>query len=71
MTGREMGFIRSAARGLRRAQQELSQNPAQHIQAALEAMAEERTAPMSNADVADFAAMLLAWEDAGRPDYFT
>lgn len=71
MTGREMGFIRSAARGLRQAQQQLQEDPKRYLQEAMEAMAEERTAPLSNADVAYYAAMLLAWEDAGRPDYFT
>lgn len=71
MTGREMGFIRSAAKGLRRAQQQLTEDPARFLQEAVEAMAEERTEPLSNADVAYFAAMLIAWEDAGRPDYFT
>lgn len=71
MTGREMGFIKAAARGLRLAQQQLADNPSKYLQEAMEAMAEELTAPLSNADVAYFAAMLLAWEDAGRPDYFT
>lgn len=71
MTGREMGFIRSAARGLRMAQQQLAENPARYIQEAMEAMSEDRAAPLTNSDVAYFAAMLLAWEDAGRPDFFT
>lgn len=70
MTGREMGFIRSAARGLRQAQQQLRENPKRYLQEAMEAMAEERTTPLSNADAAYYAAMLLAWEDAGRPDCF-
>ena len=71
MTGREMGFIKAAARGLRQARQQLEENPAKHIQAAMEAMTEDRAAPLTNSDVAYFAAMLIAWEDAGRPDYFT
>lgn len=71
MTGRELGFIKAAARGLCQARQHLAENPGKYIQEAMEAMAEDRSAPLSNSDVAYFAAMLLAWEDAGRPDYFT
>lgn len=71
MTGREMGFIKAAAHGLRLAQQQLAENPALHIREAMETMAEDCAKPLTNADVAYFAAMLLAWEDAGRPDYFT
>ena len=71
MTGRELAFVRSAARGLRLAQQRLAEDPAKWMQEAIESMAEERTAPLSNADVAYLAAMQIAWEDAGRPDYFT
>ena len=70
MTGREMGFIRTAARGLRLAQQHLSENPEKYIREAMETMAEDHNEPLTNADVAYFAAMLLAWEDAGRPDFF-
>lgn len=71
MTGREMGFIKAAARGLRLAYQQLASNPSDYIQDAVGAMTEERTAPLTNADIAYFAAMLVAWEDAGCPDYFT
>lgn len=71
MTGREMGFIKAAARGLRQARQHLAENPDKYIQDAMETMAEEYGKPLGNSEVAYFAAMLLAWEDAGRPDYFT
>lgn len=72
MTSRKQAFIRSAARGLRLAQQQLTENPAEYIRKAMEAMADEDDGkPISNADVAYYAAMLLAWEDAGRPDFFT
>lgn len=71
MTGREMGFVRAAARGLRQAQQQLAENPEKYIREAMEVMAEEYQKPLGNSEVAYFAAMLLAWEDAGRPDFFT
>ena len=71
MTSRKQAFIRSAAKGLRLAQQHLAENPAKYIQEAMETMAgEDDGKPISNHDVAYFAAMLLAWEDAGRPDFF-
>lgn len=71
MTGRELGFIRAAARGLRQAHQQLAENPDKYIQEAMETMAGDYSKPLGNSEVAYFAAMLLAWEDAGKPDFFT
>ena len=71
MTGREMGFIRAAARGLRQAQQQLAEEPEKYIREAMETMSEDYSQRLGNTEVAYFAAMLLAWEDAGKPDCFT
>ena len=69
MTPREMGFIKAAARGLRLAQKHLQEDPATWMEKAMNTMADEAAGAISNHDIAYFAAMLVAWEDAGRPDY--
>ena len=69
MTAREMGFIKTAARGLRLAQEHLKDDPAAWMEKAMNAMADEAAGAISNHDIAYFAAMLVAWEDAGKPDF--
>lgn len=72
MTTRELGFIKSAARGLRLAEDQLSgPDAAAWIAQAVQAMADEAPGAISNHDIAYFAAMLNAWEDLGRPDVLT
>lgn len=68
VTPREMGFIRTAAKGLRLAREHLAQDPMRFMADALEAMTADYENFMSNHDIAYFAAMLVAWEDAGKPD---
>lgn len=72
MTGRELGFIKAAARGLRLAREKLTGPDAAHeLERAVNAMADDAAQALSNHDIAFFAAMLVAWEDAGKPDFFT
>ena len=68
MTARELGFIRTAASGLRLAQQHLKENPDKYMADALELMAADFDNHISNHDIAYFAAILVAWEDLGKPD---
>lgn len=71
MTTREMSFIKAAARGLRLAREQLAADPESAVAEAVQAMADPTPGAISNHDIAFFAAMLIAWEDMGKPDFFT
>lgn len=71
MTAREMGFIRAAAAGLRLAQRHLQEDPEKYMADSLELMAADFDNHISNHDIAYFAAILVAWEDMGKPDLLT
>lgn len=71
MTAREMGFIKAAARGLRLARKQLAGDPVRAVALAMESMANPLPDPITNQEIAFYAAMLLAWEDMGKPDMFS
>ena len=71
MTAREIGFIKAAARGLRLAQEHLKEDPMKYLAMSQEAMASDYDNFIGNHDIAYFAAMLVAWEDMGKPDLLT
>ena len=69
MTPREMAFIREAARGFRAALADLSCDDGdQKLVSAMEALHEPCDKPLTNRDIAYYAAMLMAWQDRGSPD---
>ena len=69
MTPRELAFIREAAKGFRAALSDLSGDDGDRkMEAAMEALHEPYDKPMSNKDIAYFAAMLMAWQDRGSPN---
>lgn len=71
MTAREIAFIKAAARGLRLARERLAADPVAAVAEAMAAMTEDFPGNMTNQNIAFFAAMLVAWEDMGKPDVFT
>lgn len=69
MTPRELYFIRSAATGFRAALADLAGDDGDRILAeAMAAFHEPYDKPLSNRDIAYYAAMLIAWQDRGSPD---
>lgn len=72
MTPRELAFIREAALGFRTALAELSGDDGDQLLAeALAAMHEPYDKPLTNRDIAYYAAMLMAWQDRGSPEIWT
>lgn len=71
MTPREIGFIKAAVRGLRLAQEHLREDPQKYMAQTLEVMAADYANNMGNHDIAYFAAIYAAWEDAGKPNLLT
>jgi len=72
MTPRELYFIRSAAAGFRAALADLAGDDGDRTLAdAMAAMHEPYTKPLSNRDIAYYAAMLMAWQDRGSPEIWT
>ena len=72
MTPRELYFIRSAADGFRAALADLAGDDGDQILAeAMAALQEPYTKPLSNRDIAYYAAMLVAWQDRGSPEIWT
>ena len=69
MTPRELYFIKSAATGFRAALADLAGDDGDRILAeAMAALHEPYTKPLSNRDIAYYAAMLVAWQDRGSPE---
>lgn len=69
MTPRELAFIREAAKGFRAALSDLSSDDGDRkLSEAMQQLHEPYDKPLSNRDVAYFAAMLMAWQDRGSPD---
>ena len=72
MTKRELSFIRSAMRGLCLAREHLScPNSESLLAEAIEQLFEEHPGPLTNEEIAYFAAMLLEWQSRGAPDLLT
>ncbi len=72
MTARELAFIREAARGFRAALADLAGDDGDRLLAeAMAALQEPYDKPLSNRDIAYYAAMLMAWQDRGSPELWT
>lgn len=69
MTPRELAFIRQAAAGFRAALADLAgDNGDLKLAEAMQLLQEPYNKPLSNRDIAYFAAMLMAWQDRGSPE---
>ncbi len=69
MNAKELGMIRNAAAGFRRALAELSGDDGDAALAAAIADLHERLdKPLSGEVVGYYAAMLIAWQERGSPD---
>ena len=71
MNPKELGIIRNTAAGFRRALAALSADDGDAaLAAAVNDLAEHLDVPLSSELAGYYAAMLLAWEERGRPDLF-
>lgn len=72
MTPRELAFIREAAKGFRAALADLTGDDGDRLLTeAMQQLHEPYDKPLSNRDIAYYAAMLMAWQDRGSPEIWS